>query len=100
MFGNEIVKRNKKISWLHRIIPFDSDLTGKWLLVRDNIFDVATKLAKSHSFHIFLLVVSLGPITNILISLMWNMNSNNTYIDVGAALNEFHGFGNQGRAYM
>ena len=98
IFANEIVKRNKKISWQHRIIPFDSDLTGKWLQVRDNIFDVATKLAKSHDFHIFL--VSLGPISNILISLMWNMNPNNTYIDVGAALNEFHGFGSQGRAYM
>ena len=98
IFANKIVKRNKKISWQHRVIPFDSDLTGKWLQVRDNIFDVATKLAESHTSHIFL--VSLGPISNILISLMWNMNPNNTYIDVGAALNEFHGFGSQGRAYM
>jgi hypothetical protein len=31
---------------------------------------------------------------------MWKVNKNNTYIDVGAALNEFHGFGSQGRAYM
>lgn len=98
IFANKMVKRNKKISWQHRIIPFDSDLTGDWLQVRDNIFDKATDLAKSHTFHIFL--VSLGPISNILISLMWKVNPNNTYIDVGSALNEFHGFGSLGRAYM
>lgn len=31
---------------------------------------------------------------------MWKVNPNNTYIDVGAALNEFHGFGSERRAYM
>jgi len=31
---------------------------------------------------------------------MWKANPHNTYIDVGSALNEFHGFGSQARAYM
>ena len=98
IFANRKVKQNKKISWQQRIIPFEADLTGNWLQVRDILLDKATALAKSHASHIFL--ISLGPISNILIASMWKVNKNNTYIDVGAALNEFHGFGSQGRAYL
>ncbi|CAL6338912.1 unnamed protein product [Bathycoccus prasinos] len=98
IFANRKVKQNKKISWQQRIIPFEADLTGNWLQVRDTVLDEANKLAKSRASHIFL--ISLGPISNILIASMWKVNKNNTYIDVGAALNEFHGFGSQGRAYL
>lgn len=98
IFANELLKRKKKISWQRQIVGFDSDLTGKWLQMRETVLDKALSLAKSHNSYTFL--VSLGPISNILISSMWNVNRNNTYIDVGSALNEFHGVGVQGRAYL
>jgi len=98
VFANKRVQRNKNIPWLERIVPFDADLTGNWLQNGESIVRDAKVLAKAKTSHIFLL--ALGPISNILVSVMWKENPYNTYIDVGSALNEFHGFGSQGRAYM
>lgn len=98
VFANKQAKRNKKAPWFDRIYPFDADLTGSWLKKRKKCIRDATTIAKSKSSHIFL--IALGPISNILIARMWEANPQNTYVDVGSALNEFHGFGTQARAYM
>ena len=98
IFASKQIKQVKKIPWWDRIVPFNSDLTGTWIQNRDTVLGSVTPMAKSKNSHVFLL--ALGPLSNILISNMWEVNPHNTYIDVGSAMNEFHGLGTQARAYM
>lgn len=98
VLANKRAKRSTNIPWFDRISTFDSDLTGSWLEQRDHVVRDMIAMAKSKSSHTFLF--ALGPISNILIAHMWEANPNNTYVDVGSALNEFHGFGMRDRAYM
>jgi hypothetical protein len=46
-----------------------------------------------------LILVSAGPLSEVLIFAMWNANPNNTYIDVGSAIDEFI-YGERTRPYM
>lgn len=46
-----------------------------------------------------LVLVSAGPLSEALIFAMWNTNPNNTYVDVGSALDELS-YGEKTRSYM
>jgi len=53
----------------------------------------------SRSLNRTLVLVSAGPLSEALIFVMWNTNPNNTYVDVGSALDELS-YGQKTRAYM
>ncbi len=47
----------------------------------------ARYFAKSLNNTIFF--IAAGPLSEVLINVMWNVNSNNTYVDVGSSLDEY-----------
>lgn len=94
---NEKAKKENFPFQVNEIFPFPYDCINYWENYGDDyIFQLVNYISyiKNQTFFI-----SCGPISEIIIHNLYNINPNNQYIDVGSSIDEFvHGY--QTRPYM
>jgi len=79
------------------ITPFPNDCINFW---EENDKSFIDEIIKKYSdLNNQLFFISCGPISEIIIDALYNINPNNTYVDVGSSIDEFvHGY--KTRPYM
>jgi hypothetical protein len=79
------------------ITPFPNDCINFWEENDKSFIDEITKKYSSLNNQLFF--ISCGPISEIIIDVLYKANPNNTYVDVGSSIDEFvHGY--KTRPYM
>lgn len=79
------------------ITPFPNDCINFWEENDKSFIDEITKKYSSLNNQLFF--ISCGPISEIIIDVLYKVNPNNTYVDVGSSIDEFvHGY--KTRPYM
>ena len=74
----------EKFIQIKDFIPIPGNCIVYWEKYRDHVKGILDLKACSYSNTIFLFAV--GPLTEILIHEMWNVNQNNVYLDIGSTL--------------
>ena len=71
-------------AWATDALALPHNLVSQWSNVAAHYKAEAETIARKHSGALFM--VSGGPVAEILISWMWDANSNNKYVDFGSVL--------------
>ena len=74
---------NKDISWAYKFFPIPYNLVEIWDEYSDSFLKKLSGEAKEKNLIFF---ISAGPIANIIISYLTNINNKNIYIDFGSAI--------------
>jgi hypothetical protein len=80
-----------------KFIPFPDDCVNFWENNKTNFSNTIKKVSSEYSDTLF--IICCGPLSAVLIKLMFENNENNTYIDFGSSMDEFI-HGKKTRPYM
>jgi hypothetical protein len=78
-------------------VPFPDDCVNFWENNKINFSNILKEVSSKYSNTLF--IVCCGPLSAVLIKLMFENNQNNTYIDFGSSIDEFI-HGKKTRPYM
>jgi hypothetical protein len=90
LIANEESKLENCPFQINTFLPIPNDCVNFWESMRDDFLNLLKESYSNINGELFL--ISAGPMSEVIINYLWEINPNNRYVDVGSSIAEFiHG---------